>query len=93
MRRNVWSPVVCFAGLGPGEVTVGGQKVVGVCQRRTPRAVLFQTAAVLEWRPEEYTSLLARRVGDPDELAGSAAGLGAGAEAELESALEARLVP
>ncbi len=92
MRRNEWSEVVCFAGLGPGEVTVGGRKVVGVCQRRTPRAALFQTAAVLEWRPEEYTALLARPVGEPELLAGAAAGLGPGAEGELQSALVARLM-
>src|SRR5690606_10658151 len=30
--RRPWSELVCFAGLGPGEVTVGGRKVVGVSQ-------------------------------------------------------------
>lgn len=93
MRDNEWSKLVCFAGLGPGEVIVGGRKVVGVCQRRTPRAALFQTAALLEWRPEEYTSLLARPVADPGILVGSATGLGREAGTTLESALLARLMP
>lgn len=92
MLRNEWSEAVCFAGLGPGEVTVDGRKVVGVCQRRTPRAALFQTAAVLEWRPEEYTALLARPVGEAGLLAAAAAGLGAGAGPGLESALLDRLI-
>ncbi len=30
-----WSDVVCFAGVGPGEVTAGTAKVVGIAQRRT----------------------------------------------------------
>ena len=34
-----WSAAVCFAGLGPGEVTVGGAKVVGISQRRTRAGV------------------------------------------------------
>ena len=33
--RSAWSDRVCFAGLGAGEVTVGGRKVVGISQRRT----------------------------------------------------------
>lgn len=92
MRTNAWSATVCFAGLGPGEVTLAGRKVVGISQRRTPRGALFQTAALLEWRPEDYTSLLAAVPGDPAELASSAVGLGAAAEERLESDLMARLM-
>ena len=92
MRANAWSPTVCFAGLGPGEVTLGGRKVVGISQRRTPRGALFQTAALLEWRPEDYTSLLRAIPGDPAVLASSAVGLGAAAEERLESDLTARLM-
>lgn len=91
MRRNEWSEAVCFAGLGPGEVTVGGRKVVGVCQRRTPRGALFQTAALLRWSAEEYAALLARPVGDPAGLASAAAALGAGAGEGLVDALLDRL--
>jgi lipoate-protein ligase A len=93
MRSGAWSKVVCFAGLGPGEVTVGGRKVVGVSQRRSPRGALFQTAALLDWRPDEYRELLAGPVGDPDELAASAVGLGPGAAERVESALVDLLMP
>lgn len=48
MVRTGLSTLVCFAGVGPGEVTVGGQKVVGVSQRRTRLGVLFQCAVPLD---------------------------------------------
>ncbi|MEM9131062.1 MAG: hypothetical protein AAGA59_19930 [Actinomycetota bacterium] len=44
--------LICFASLGPGEVTVGSGKVVGVSQRRTRIAARFQSVAVDRWRPE-----------------------------------------
>jgi len=44
-----WGRQVCFAGLGPGEVTVGGRKVVGISQRRTRSAARFQCAAYARW--------------------------------------------
>jgi lipoate-protein ligase A len=92
MRATEWSRVVCFAGVGPGEVTVEGRKVVGVCQRRTARAALFQTAALLEWRPEEYRSLMRPSPLDPAGLADAACGLGAAREEAIKAALLARLV-
>jgi lipoate-protein ligase A len=77
-----WSPLVCFAGLGPGEVTVragddkaggnAGGKAVGMAQRRTREGSLFQCALALSWSPEQMLALLdlpddARR-GAQDEL-------------------------
>ena len=43
-----WGRLVCFAGTGPGEVFVGGRKVVGVSQRRSRDRVRIQTAARLQ---------------------------------------------
>ena len=54
-----WSRLVCFAGLGPGEVRVGGAKVVGLSQRRTREGAWFSSAALLEWDPGALLSLLA----------------------------------
>jgi lipoate-protein ligase A len=34
MAAGRYGRVACFAGLGPGEVTLGGRKVVGISQRR-----------------------------------------------------------
>jgi lipoate-protein ligase A len=57
--RSPLSDLVCFAGLGPGEVTVGGRKVVGIAQRRTRAGALFQCAVPLLWNER----LLARMLG------------------------------
>jgi lipoate-protein ligase A len=37
-----WSNLVCFAGVGPGEVLRGGAKLVGLSQRRTRDGVRIQ---------------------------------------------------
>ena len=65
-----WSSLVCFAGLGAGEVRVGDAKVVGLAQRRTRAGARFQTAALLRWEPERLLGLLAL---DPPERAAAAA--------------------
>jgi lipoate-protein ligase A len=79
LRSTEWSALVCFAGVGPGEVLVKGRKVVGISQRRTREAALFQTAALLSWDPADTVRLLAlgpsaRRRAEHD-LAASAAGV------------------
>ncbi|HEX4863276.1 MAG TPA: hypothetical protein VFV02_04340 [Acidimicrobiales bacterium] len=63
LRSNDWSSRVCFAGVGPGEVLIDGKKAVGISQRRTRSAALFQTALLLEWHPDDLVRLLAL---DPD---------------------------
>jgi lipoate-protein ligase A len=89
--RTGWSSLVCFAGLGPGEVTVGGAKVVGVSQRRTRRGALFQSAALLVWRPADLLDVLAlsdrERLEGERELAGVATGLGPVAPTLLEAVM------
>ena len=54
-----WSDLVCFAGLGPGEVTSGTAKVVGVAQRRTRAGARLHSMAPLSWAPDSVLSLLA----------------------------------
>jgi lipoate-protein ligase A len=56
--RAPWSEDVCFAGLGPGEVTVDGRKVVGISQRRTRAAARFQCAALARWDGVALAGLL-----------------------------------
>src|SRR5947208_2440048 len=65
MVRTPWSDRVCFAGLGPGEVTVGGRKVVGISQRRWRDGALFQCAALLRW---DYEATARRLDVPPDDL-------------------------
>ena len=76
LRRTPWSDLVCFAGLGPGEVTIDGAKVIGISQRRTRGWTRFQCACLLHWRPRGLLGLV------PDEaiaaLADVASGLAPG---------------
>ena len=44
-----WSPLLCFAGVGPGEVLLGTRKVVGMSQRRSRSGAMFQCGALLDW--------------------------------------------
>jgi lipoate---protein ligase len=59
LQRSRWSTDVCFAGLGPGEVTVGVAKLVGVSQRRTRQYARFQSMVHLQWRPDVVATLVA----------------------------------
>ena len=59
MVTNTLSPVVCFAGLAAGEVTVDGAKVVGISQRRTRAGARFQCSVPLRWDAKRHAELLA----------------------------------
>lgn len=49
--------LICFAGLGPGEVSLGGRKVVGISQRRGRWGCRFQCVAYSRWDPQQLVSL------------------------------------
>jgi lipoate-protein ligase A len=83
--RIVKSLDVCFAGIAPGEVVAGqtgvtGRKVVGISQRRTRAAALFQCAALRKSDPDEVAAV------GLDELLGRPVD-----EAEIEVLLQRRL--
>jgi lipoate-protein ligase A len=42
LRSTAWSKLVCFDGIGAGEVLLGGRKLVGISQRRTRHAARLQ---------------------------------------------------
>jgi lipoate-protein ligase A len=77
--RAPWSDVICFAGMGPGEVTAEGRKLVGLAQHRSRRGARFHTMAPLRWQPERLTAVLTARPDVPapraDDLAHVAVGL------------------
>ena len=52
------SDVVCFAGVGPGEVVWEGRKVVGLAQWRSREGVLVHGCAYRRWDPEPLVDLL-----------------------------------
>ncbi len=53
------SRMVCFDGLGPGELTLDGSKLVGISQRRTRDAARLQCCWYVEYDHRDLTDLLA----------------------------------
>ena len=87
-----WSGRICFAGLGPGEVTAGRRKVTGLAQRRVRSGAWFFTMALVHPEQHRLATLLA--AGEDAELeAQLRAGTGAAGcpAADLEEALAAGL--
>jgi lipoate-protein ligase A len=97
MQSSAWSARVCFAGVGPGEVLIGSRKVVGISQRRTRGAALFQTAALLTWDPAALLALLHLDAGERAQgladLERVAVGVGTQRGEALVAALLAALPP
>lgn len=70
--RGEWSSLVCFAGLGTGEVTIAGRKAVGFSQRRTRSGARFQCMVHADWDPAPLLEVLAL---GPDERGRAAVAL------------------
>ena len=88
--------VACFAGMGPGEVSVAGRKVVGMSQRRTRTHARFQCVAYLRWDPAPLLGLLDLGASGPtpDPTAGMSAGsTAAGLGGRVAAALVDRVAP
>lgn len=87
-----WSSLVCFAGIGPGEVRLAGRKLVGISQRRSRAGTRFQVAVLHRWDPVGILALLAlepaRRAEAGRALAEVATGLPTAPE-RLRGAFEA----
>jgi lipoate-protein ligase A len=58
LRVSRWSRLVCFAGVGPGEVLVGGRKIVGISQRRAAAGAWFHCAVLRTWDADALLALL-----------------------------------
>ena len=70
LLNDSWGDLVCFAGVGPGEVTVSatGSKVVGISQRRTRDYASFQCTVFHKWAPEQFAPLLRVLPGAPSQI-------------------------
>lgn len=69
MEPGEWGARVCFAGLGPGEVTVDGRKAVGVSQRRTREWARFQCLVHRRWNAAATFGVLTPTGGDDAAVA------------------------
>jgi lipoate-protein ligase A len=75
-----WSSLVCFGGVGTGEVLdPGGRKMVGISQRRTRHGAWFHSACLRHWDPDPLLDVLVleadQRLAAHAELAAAAIGL------------------
>ncbi len=59
LRSTAWSSLVCFDGVGAGEVLVGGRKLMGISQRRTRHAARLQCCWYSTYDPDRLVELLA----------------------------------
>lgn len=92
LLRSRWSDLVCFAGLGPGELTdPSGRKVLGISQRRTRAGARFQCAVLGAWEPTKLTALLAMSPAERETAAGELAQVAVGLGAVLDEVLPALL--
>ncbi|HXQ58924.1 MAG TPA: hypothetical protein VN799_02465 [Acidimicrobiales bacterium] len=71
--HHALSDLVCFAGIGPGEVLSGSapshrMKVMGLAQRRTRRGARFHTTAPVSWDPAHLLDVL--DLGENDDVRG-----------------------
>jgi lipoate-protein ligase A len=60
--------IVCFGGLGPGELTLAGAKLLGMSQRRARWGARFQCQLQYRWAPEEWLGVIRAREGAPEDL-------------------------
>jgi lipoate-protein ligase A len=92
--RTPLASLVCFGGIGPGEVLIGDRKLVGISPWRARQGALFSSALYHHFDAEQLARLVLPldRVSLADELALRAIGLDeiGGADLdELETALQA----
>jgi len=80
-----WGRLICFAAVGPGELTLGERKVVGISQRRTRDAARFQCAVYRRWDPSLLAQLLRLDDDAAKALRGAAVGVGAHPNEILEA--------
>jgi lipoate-protein ligase A len=94
LHETRWSRLVCFAGFGPGEVLIGGRKVVGLSQRRTRAGARFHCAALRAWDAGALLDVLVLSDVDRARAANELGTVAAGVDVDLtvlEDALLAHL--
>lgn len=83
-RRSRWASMVCFGGLGRGEILgPDGRKVVGISQRRDRNGAWFHGACVLHWEADSLLAVLALSPEDREEARSELGGLVTGADTLL----------
>ncbi|MEI8069000.1 MAG: hypothetical protein WCH38_04295, partial [Actinomycetota bacterium] len=73
LSSDAWGDLLCFAGVGPGEVVQqrdeAVSKVVGISQRRTRDYARFQCTIYTKWNPRDVEMYVVNTPGNLTEIA------------------------
>ena len=73
LSSDAWGDLLCFAGVGPGEVVqrddVSLSKLVGISQRRTRDYARFQCTIYTKWNPHDVEMYVVNTPGNLSEIA------------------------
>lgn len=73
LSSDVWGALLCFAGVGPGEVVrrddESPSKLVGISQRRTRDYARFQCTIYTKWNPHDVEMYVMNTPGNLSEIA------------------------
>ena len=73
LNSDAWGDLLCFAGVGPGEVVRRDEeslsKLVGISQRRTRDYARFQCTIYTKWNPHDVELYVVNTPGNLSEIA------------------------
>jgi len=89
LSSDAWGDLLCFAGVGPGEVVQRDDeslsKLVGISQRRTRDYARFQCTIYTKWNPHDVEMYVVNTPGNLSEIAHRVAAVQASQQALVDT--------
>ena len=89
LSSDAWGDLLCFAGVGPGEVVQQDDeslsKLVGISQRRTRDYARFQCTIYTKWNPHDVEMYVVNTPGNLSEIAHRVAAVQASQQAIVDT--------
>ena len=89
LSSDAWGDLLCFAGVGPGEVVQRNDevmsKLVGISQRRTRDYARFQCTIYTKWNPHDVEMYVVNTPGNLSEIAHRVAAIQASQQAIVDT--------
>jgi lipoate-protein ligase A len=89
LSSDAWGDLMCFAGVGPGEVVQRNDeemsKLVGISQRRTRDYARFQCTIYTKWNPHDVEMYVVNTPGNLSEIAHRVAAVQASQQAIVDT--------
>ena len=89
LSSDAWGDLLCFAGVGPGEVVQQDDeslsKLVGISQRRTRDYARFQCTVYTKWNPHDVEMYVVNTPGNLSEIAHRVAAVQASQQAIVDT--------